>query len=73
MVMQGMEGTAYGGAALYGQDFGGGGNGQQLPYGVEDPRLRQQGGHYISQWQNPGGAQPGGGGTEGGAGGNWFS
>ena len=59
-----MEGAAYPGA-LYGQGFGGG-DGQQLAYGVEDPRAQAQGGHYMSSWQSPGGPQ-------GGGGHRWFS
>ena len=65
-----MEGAAYGGAH-YGQPgYGAGGGTQQLPYGVEDSR---GGGHYISQWQNPGGPPQGGGGTGAHGGGSWFS
>ncbi|BDA49260.1 probable selenocysteine insertion sequence-binding protein 2-like at C-terminar half [Coccomyxa sp. Obi] len=66
----GMEGAAYGGA-LYGQPgYGAGGATQQLPYGVEDPRV---GGHYMSQWQNPGAPPQGGGGAGAHGGGSWFS
>ncbi len=54
----GMEGAAYG-EALYGQGYGGDGDGQQLPYGVEDPRAAQ-GGHYVAPWPNLGGPQDSG-------------
>ena len=65
-----MEGAAYGGA-LYGQpNYGAGDGSQQLPYGLEDPCM---GGHYISQWQPPGGPHQDGSGAGARGGGSWFS